>query len=84
MKLDFLKILRALGSWSQKFLWFLGLRAFYVILILIFIDLILGIAVFYKYIFWAENQKSNPPEKIIKFDEKTYQKVLKQLKSKNQ
>ncbi len=78
------KILFKCANGTKKILWILGSRAFWVILFFIFIDLILGGLVFYKYVFLAEKEKPAISQKIIKFDEKTYQEVLIKLQTKEQ
>ena len=64
---------------AQKFLWFLGLHAFSFILFFVFLSFILGIGIFYKYVFLAERVKPTVTENVIKFNVKTYQEVLKEL-----
>lgn len=81
---DFSKILGKLAATSKKIVWSLGLYAFWVILFLILIDFVLGGIVFYKYVFLAENEEPGGAKNVIKFDETTYQEVLKELELKNQ
>jgi len=80
-KIDFKKISDALKlapSSAAKAIWSIGKRAFWLSMLLILIDLIIGGLVFYKYVFSAENDKSylnNPP---LQFDEKSYKEILSQ------
>jgi hypothetical protein len=63
----------------KKFVWILGLNAFSLILFLVFVDLILGGAIFYNYVFLAKNQEPQITENIVKFDLEAYQQVLEKL-----
>jgi hypothetical protein len=65
----------------KKILWILGSYAFSFILLFVLIDLILGTAVFYKYVFLAETKAPQITGQILKFDEATYQKVLEKLQT---
>lgn len=71
-------ILKILSARIKKIIWVLGYRAFLIILLFIFIDLILGGFIFYKYVFLAEKQIPNASG-IIKFNDKAYQNVLEEL-----
>jgi len=56
-------------------------RAFFIILFFVFIDIVIGEFIFYKYVFLAETQKIDAQEDILKFDKETYQSVLEKLPS---
>ena len=75
------KIFGSLADRIKKTLWILGLRAFWVILFLVAIDLILGGFVMCKYVFLAENESPKISNKVIKFDGAAYQQVLDELKA---
>lgn len=67
----------------KKVPWILGLHAFWIILILIFVDFSIGGYLFYKYIFLVEKEEI----KIItslKFKKTIYEKILKEWETKNQ
>jgi len=66
IKLSFKKLPKLLG---EKF--------FLTFLILLFLALILAGLIFYKYAILVQKEKIEIGEKILKFDEKTYQKILK-------
>jgi hypothetical protein len=66
----------------KNLVWILGLNAFSLILFLIFIDIILGCAIFYNYVFLAENHEPQITENIVKFDFEAYQQVLEKLPAK--
>lgn len=76
-------ILKSLGIKVKKIIWFFGLHAFSLILLLILIDLIFGFFVFYNYVYLAERQEAKVTGTIIKFDTKTYQNVLTDLQAKD-
>jgi len=61
-------------------LWILGLHAFLAILVLVLVDLFIGGYVFYKYVYSAEKQAPRVTENVLKFDVKTYQSVLEELR----
>jgi hypothetical protein len=65
----------------EKVLWVLGLHAFGIILLLIFIDFILGGFIFYKYVFLAEKAEPKITETILKFNDKKYQSVMAELQA---
>jgi len=64
---------------AKKIIWTLGLHAFLVIIFLIIVDFILGNIVFYKYVFLAEKETPTTEKNVLRFDDKTYQEVLKKL-----
>jgi predicted PurR-regulated permease PerM len=72
-------ILNIISTKIKKTFWFLGLHAFSLIIFLVFIGIILGGFVFYKYVFVATNDRPNTAGNILKFDEKKYQNILKEL-----
>lgn len=77
-------ILKTLFARIKKILWNLGLHAFSIILLFIFIDFIFGGVIFYKYVFSAEKEEPKVTENILKFDEKTYLEVLGELQARGQ
>jgi len=77
-------ILKILYWWIKKALWDLGLNAFWVILMLVLIDIALGTLIFYQYVYLAEREQPRVIENILKFNDKAYQNVLLQLQAKEQ
>lgn len=75
-------IFKTIGTKTKKVLWTLGLHAFLLILILVFIDFIFGGFIFYKYVFLAEREEPKITGSILKFDVKAYQDVLGELQKK--
>ena len=67
----------------KKIVWNLGLHAFLIILFLVFLDVIFGGFIFYKYVFLVENQDAKVSGSILKFDEKKYQNILADLQRRN-
>lgn len=65
-----------ISDWAKRTVWNWGVRAFWIILLLVLLDLILGGLVFYKYVFLAEAARPIASGTIIKFDEKSYSFVL--------
>jgi hypothetical protein len=63
----------------KKTLWAAGLHAFSIILILVLIELALGAAIYYKYVFLAESQAPQVTSPILKFDLNSYQQVMDKL-----
>jgi len=61
----------------REFFRILGEEAFLFFLVLIFLALILGGFLFYKYSFLVEKAKLEILEEPLQFEEKTYQEVLK-------
>lgn len=76
-------ILKMLSKKSEKVFWALGLHAFLLILFLIFIDLILGSFIFYKYVFLIGDKSSETTGDIVKFDVNKYNHVLEELEIRN-
>lgn len=76
--------LKILDARIKKIIWVLGLHAFSLILLFVFIDFIVGGFVFYKYIFLAGREEFILTENIIRFDEATYKKVLGELQAREQ
>ena len=66
---------------AEKVLWVLGLHAFGLILLLIFIDFILGGFIFYKYVFLAESEEPKITETILKFNVGAYQNVMGEIQA---
>jgi hypothetical protein len=66
---------------SKKVLWFLGKHIFFVILLLIIFDLLIGGFLIYKYAFLVKPQDSSALEKNFKFNEVEYQQILKILEA---
>ncbi len=70
---DIYKIIKGI----KKMPWFLGMHVFWVIILLILIDLFVGLLLFYKYVYLAENKKLEiNSSKIIILNENKYQAVL--------
>jgi len=85
-KLDIKKILQEIKTGfasTKKILWIVGRHAFLTVLILIFLDVILGGLLFYKYIYLAEKESPAINASVFQFDENSYQKVLTQWESRN-
>lgn len=62
---------------TKLLIWFIGTHIFLTVLFLIFIDLILGLFLFYKYVYVAQNQDLEIiSNQTILLDEKKYQLVL--------
>ncbi len=81
---SFSDIFKTLVLETKRDLWTMGLHAFSLILFFVFIDFILGGMVFYKYVFLAETQEPNAIEGVLKFDDKTYKKIMTELTAKEQ
>lgn len=83
-KLKRIKLFNIRADKIKKIPWILGLRAFWIILLLVSIELAIGEFLFYKY---AILVKINEPEIIdynLKFKSAVYQKVLNAWQKKNQ
>jgi len=78
---DILEILKVV---TKKVIWVLGLHAFLLILFFVFIEVIWGSFVFYKYAFLTEREAPGVAGEILKFDFKKYQRVLNELQSREQ
>jgi hypothetical protein len=72
-------ILKTLIEKMKKIMWTLGLHAFSLILFFVFIDFIIGSFIFYNYVFLVEKTGPNATGNVLRFDEKNYQAVLKEL-----
>ena len=73
-------ILKITKKKIESVIWFLGLHAFQFILFLIFMSVIIGGLVFYKYVFWVEEESPNiNGSSVIKFNKAIYRDVLKRL-----
>lgn len=77
-------LLKIIAGKTKKVIWVLGLNAFSLILVLVFIDLILGGFIFYKYVFLVEKMQPVSAGNIVKFDYKNYQNVLEHLQATGQ
>jgi len=75
--------LKIISQEFKKIIWNLGFRAFLIILILIFVDFIIGGFVYYQYVLTAEKAEPVLTKSIYKFNDKIYQEVLKQIQEKN-
>ena len=84
MKSIIYSALETLTAEIKKTFWILGSRAFLLVLLLIFIDFILGGFIFYKYVFLAEKEEPNVTENVIKFNNKDYQDVMEELQAREQ
>lgn len=71
-----LNILKIINIKVKKIFWVLTLRAFLVILLMILINIFWGCFIFYQYVFLANQKQPEVPQKIIKFDYKSYQSVI--------
>lgn len=67
----------------KKFFYFLGIHVFSIILIFIFIDLLIGGWLFYKYVILANQQELDAQVDSFKFDENAYQNVLIELEERD-
>jgi hypothetical protein len=63
----------------KKIIWVLGLHAFSLLLLLVFISIILGGFIFYKYVFLAERKQPEATQNVIKFDYNAYKDVLEKI-----
>lgn len=81
---DKFKIFNIKPGKIKKIPWFLGLNAFWIILFLIFIELVAGAFLFYKYAFLAVRYEPKIIDSDFKFKSNIYQSVLKEWQEKNQ
>lgn len=58
----------------KKFFWFLAVNVFWLVLVLILLDVLMGLAVFYKYAFYQNAQNQSAPTETFKNDD--YQKII--------
>ena len=63
----------------RREIWVLGLHAFSFILLLIFIDLLIGCFISYEYVFLADRQAPQITKPVLKFDDKAYKRVLEEI-----
>lgn len=68
--------LRKIGSFFKKLPRVLGENSFLTFLGLLFVSLVLGALVFYKFSFLVGKEKLEITEESLRFQEKTYQAVL--------
>lgn len=71
-----LRKLNKIAKFLKKTPRFLAERAFLASLVFIFLAVILGVLVFYKYSFLAEKREPEIPEESLFFDEKTFKEIL--------
>jgi len=69
---------------AKKVLWFLGSYVFFSILVLIFLDVLFGGFLLYKYAILAKAQEPNTADKNFKFEESAYQEVLIELQTREE
>jgi len=72
---------KKIKGWLGKFLKKIAEKAFIVYIIMVFFASIFGGAVFHKYAASIQNVPVKSPEKITKFDEATYQRILSEWSS---
>ena len=65
----------------KKLPWILGKHAFLIFLVLLFLFLIMGGFVFYKYNILIKNTEPKISEKTLQFEERAYQNVLAELQN---
>jgi hypothetical protein len=65
----------------KKIPWILGKYAFWVILVFISLDIILGGFLFYKYVILAEKEKPKIITNLLRFEREIYQEVLEKLQT---
>jgi len=78
---NFKELLDAYKKKIKRIPWILGKNAFFCILILILIDILIGGFVFYQYVFLIETKASENISISNKFQENTYQSILKEWKN---
>ena len=67
------------GKDLRNIFWFLGSKIFFVILLLILLDILFGGMLLYKYAILAENQPPNSLNQGSKFNIAAYQEVSKKM-----
>ena len=77
-------LLKKITAKTKEILWILGLHAFLIILLLVFLDIIFGGFILYRYVFLAEKEEPVATGSVIKFDSKSYQDVLEELQAREQ
>jgi hypothetical protein len=65
-------------------LWVLALNAFWFILLTIFVEVLLGGFLFYKYVVVAEQRTPEVTKNFLKFNEKAYNNVMQELQNRGQ
>lgn len=68
----------------KKFFWFLGTRAFPIMLLLIFLAIFGGVLLFYTYVISPNTQNQETIGGAVTFSDANYQQVLKEWNTKNQ
>jgi len=81
--IDFKDLLERIKN-SKKVFWFLGSHVFFVILVLIFLDIIFGGFLLYRYAVFAKIQDSGAPAQDFRFAESAYKNVLIELQTREQ
>jgi hypothetical protein len=87
MKIDYKKIsgiIKIILAGSRKILWGAGKHAFLSVLILILLDVILGVGLFYKYVYLAENKVEQIDKGSFQFRDEVYQKALNQWQARDE
>ena len=64
---------------SKEIIWFFGLHAFSLILLFVFLELIYGGFIFYKYVALVETAEPKVVTGVLKFDEIKYQRVINEI-----
>lgn len=86
-QLDFKKISTDVKNWlggASKVVWTVGVRAFWVVLFFIMLDVLLGAFLFYKYIYAVQAEKPAIDVSLFKFDETAYKSVLSQWQARQE
>jgi len=77
-------ILKTFATKAKKLAWNFGLHAFWVILFIVFIEIIWAGFIFYQYVILAQDSQPQATGDIIKFNDKVYQSVLKESEERQQ
>lgn len=81
---NILPLIKISPSGIKKFIWFITFNAFFVILILILLNFIFGIFLFYKYVYVPKQEKPSVNKSYFQFKDDIYQNVLKEWEARNQ
>ena len=65
----------------KKFFYFLAVHIFFIILFFIFLDILFGGFLFYKYVILANQQEPDVQDNSFRFNENAYQDVLDKLEA---
>ncbi|GEM_PF-2879456 len=68
----------------KKVFWFLGAHIFIFILIFILLDMLFGIFLLYEYAIWPQQREPEVMANTLKFQDKAYQEVLRELQSREE